>query len=92
MMPIPAEDVRAAIRSRALELGFDAVGFAPAALGVDCASSNSRCEARSQPRALWAEARSVVALGLSYAPATDPMATIRRPARGNISVYARHRD
>ncbi len=108
MRPSPADDVRAAIRSRALALGFDAVGFAPAALGPEARDRLAafiaggqhgdmgwlaeRTEARSQPRALWAEARSVVALGLSYAPATDPMATTRRPARGNISVYARHRD
>jgi epoxyqueuosine reductase len=51
-----------------------------------------RVDARSQPRALWAEARSVVALGVSYAPEGDPMATVGRPDRGNISVYARHRD
>ena len=108
MSQMSPEDVRAAIRSQALALGFDAVGFAPAALGPEVrgrlaafiASGQhgdmgwlaERTEARSHPRALWAEARSVVALGLSYAPATDAMATTRRPARGNISVYARHRD
>jgi epoxyqueuosine reductase len=34
----------------------------------------------------------VIALGLSYAPEGDPLATLARPAHGNISVYARHRD
>ncbi len=48
-----------------------------------------RAEARSQPRALWPEARSVICLGLSYAPAETPPAG---PASGNISVYARNRD
>jgi epoxyqueuosine reductase len=52
----------------------------------------SRAEQRSHPRALWAEARSVIALGLSYAPDEDPLATLRQPDRGNISVYARNRD
>ena len=51
-----------------------------------------RTEERSHPQALWAEARSVIALGLSYAPDADPLATTQRPDRGNISVYARHRD
>ena len=37
-----------------------------------------RTTQRSHPQALWAEARSVVALGLSYAPAADPLATTRR--------------
>jgi epoxyqueuosine reductase len=34
----------------------------------------------------------VIALGLSYAPAGDALATTRLADRGNISVYARHRD
>ncbi len=97
-----------AIRARALALGFDAVGFAPAALGPEARARlgafiaagqhgdmgwlADRTEERSHPQALWAEARSVVALGVSYAPDADPMATTRRPDRGTISVYARHRD
>jgi epoxyqueuosine reductase len=52
----------------------------------------ARAEQRSHPRALWAEARSVIALGLSYAPEDDPLATLQRPERGTISVYARNRD
>jgi epoxyqueuosine reductase len=97
-----------AIRGRALELGFDAVGFAPAALGpemrarlVDFLQSGQhgemawlaeRVDQRSHPQALWPEARSVICLGLSYAPDGDPLATLARPDRGNISVYARNRD
>ncbi len=96
------------IRAKALALGFDAVGFAPASLGPEARERlgafiaagqhgdmgwlAERTEERSQPRALWAEARSVVALGLSYAPDGDPLAATRRPDRGAISVYARHRD
>jgi epoxyqueuosine reductase len=51
-----------------------------------------RSEQRSQPQALWPEARSVVALGLAYTPEGDPLATLAQPDRGNISVYARNRD
>ncbi len=102
------EAARSAIRAKALALGFDAVGFAPASLGPEARDRLAaflaagqhgdmgwlaeRTEARSHPRALWAEARSVVALGLSYAPREDALATTRRPERGNISVYARNRD
>ena len=39
-----------------------------------------RAEQRSHPRSLWPEARSVIALGLSYAPEDDPLAD-PRPAR-----------
>ena len=96
------------IRDKALALGFDAVGFAPASLGAEARAGlvdflaagqhgemgwlAERVEQRSQPTNLWAEARSVVALGMSYAPEEDALATVRLPARGNISVYARHRD
>ncbi len=97
-----------AIRTRALALGFDAVGFAPATLGPEARERlgafiaagqhgdmgwlADRTEQRSHPQALWAEARSVVALGLSYAPEGDPLATVGLPDRGAISVYARNRD
>ncbi len=51
-----------------------------------------RTDQRSHPQSLWPEARSVIALGLSYAPDGDPLATLERKDRGNISVYARNRD
>ncbi len=51
-----------------------------------------RVEQRSHPQALWAEARSVIVLGLCYAPEGDALATTRLAGRGNISVYARNRD
>ena len=49
-------------------------------------------ERRADPKALWPEVRSVVLLGLNYAPATDPLATLARKDRASISVYARNRD
>ena len=101
-------DPRPAIRDRALALGFDAVGFAPAELGPEARERlgafiaagqhgdmgwlADRSEQRSHPQALWAEARSVIALGLSYAPEDDPLATLAMPDRGSVSVYARNRD
>src|SRR5271165_5937966 len=106
--PTAKRDAKALIRARALGLGFDAVGFCRAELGPEVRTRLAaflaagmhgdmgwlaeRSEQRSQPRALWAEARSVVALGLSYAPNDDPLATLSRSDRGNVSVYARHRD
>ncbi len=101
-------DPKALIRGRALELGFHAVGFGPATLAADArerllaflaagqhgemAWLAERAEQRAAPNALWPEARSVIALGLSYAPEGDPLATLARSDRGNISVYARNRD
>ncbi len=105
--PSPA-DPRAAIRHRALQLGFDAVGFADAALGPevrqrlaaflaagqhgDMGWMANRQEQRSHPQSLWPAARSIIALGLSYAPEDDPLAALHQHDRGTISVYARNRD
>ena len=103
-----ADDIRGAIRDRALALGFQAVGFCRAELGPEARSRLTefiaagqhgdmgwmaeRTDQRSHPQSLWPDARSVIALGLSYAPDGDPLATLARPDRGNISVYARNRD
>jgi len=96
------------IRAEALRLGFDAVGFARAHLAEEVrerlarflaegmhgsmAWMDSRAGQRAHPRALWPEAVSVISLGVSYAPAEDPLATLARPDRATISVYARNRD
>ncbi len=47
---------------------------------------------RATPAALWPEARSVLMLGYSYAPATDPLAILEHPSRGAISCYAQGKD
>jgi len=49
-------------------------------------------ERRVAPRALWPDARSIILLGMNYAPEGDPLALLSDPSRANISVYARHRD
>jgi len=93
--PAPAAE---RIRDHALALGFDAVGFAPAELGPqararladflaaghhgDMGWLAERTEQRSQPRALWPQARTVIALGLSYAPEGDALP----PWRGRIGA------
>ena len=47
---------------------------------------------RADPAALWPEARSVVMLADSYAPAEHPLDALRRTDRGAVSVYARGAD
>jgi len=101
-------DPKAAIREKALGLGFDAVGFAPAELGADARARLERflaagyhgdmgwmadtAQRRGHPQALWPDARSVVVLGQNYGPAEDPLATLDHPRRATVSVYARNRD
>lgn len=52
----------------------------------------SRAAQRGSPKGLWPEVRSVIALGMSYAPAQDPLALADHPDRGRISVYAQGGD
>ena len=47
---------------------------------------------RGSPAALWPDVRSVISLGMSYAPSTDPLALAQVPDRGRISVYAQGAD
>jgi epoxyqueuosine reductase len=79
-----------------LEVGFDAVGFAPAELGGEAADNlrdfiargyhgemawmPEKADRRIGPTALWPEAKSVIALGMNYAPAEDPLALAGRIA------------
>ncbi|PKP96547.1 MAG: tRNA epoxyqueuosine(34) reductase QueG [Alphaproteobacteria bacterium HGW-Alphaproteobacteria-13] len=52
----------------------------------------NRAEQRGSPQGLWPDVRSVIALGMSYAPGLDPLALADRPDRGRISVYAQGAD
>ena len=47
---------------------------------------------RGDASALWPEARSVIMLTESYAPAHDPLAVLAQKDRAAISVYAQNRD
>ncbi|MEE4154889.1 MAG: tRNA epoxyqueuosine(34) reductase QueG, partial [Erythrobacter sp.] len=96
------------IEAQARALGFVACGFASAAedpvraerleqwLGEGRHGSmewmETRLDHRRSPQGLWPAARSVIALGMSYAPALDPMALAAARERARISVYAQGRD
>jgi epoxyqueuosine reductase len=47
---------------------------------------------RGAPAALWPDVRSVISLGMSYAPASDPRALADDKDIGRISVYAQGAD
>ena len=108
MLEETPSEPRAAIRKRALELGFDALGFAPAALSEaareglagflaagchgDMGWLANNAARRGDPQTLWPEACSVIVLAANYAPKGDPLALLAERERGNVSVYARGRD
>lgn len=103
-----AADAKTAIRQAALDLGFDAVGFARPDLAAaaqrdlttflargyhgDMGWLAARMPERASPRALWPEVKSVVVLGLNYAPDGDALAGLEARSHGNVSIYARGRD
>ncbi|WP_037498210.1 tRNA epoxyqueuosine(34) reductase QueG [Sphingomonas jaspsi] len=96
------------IFDEATKLGFVACGFARADAAADAgerlmqwiAEGNhgemgwmeARADQRASPQGLWPDAKSVIALGMSYAPASDPLALAEVRDRGRISVYAQGGD
>ncbi len=96
--------LKEAIAAKAREVGFDTVGFTPARLDVsaqagllefiasghhgDMTWMEERIQWRSDPQALWPEAKSVIMLGHNYGPAYDPMEKLQHKQLGVISSYA----
>jgi epoxyqueuosine reductase len=97
-----------ALRAKANDEGFAACAIAPARLAPaagarlrqwvadgchgDMLWMEGRLDQRADPQTLWPEVKSVIMLGMSYAPAHDPMALAAHPDRARISVYAQGRD
>jgi epoxyqueuosine reductase len=96
------------LAGEATRLGFAACGIAPAAEDPQMAARlahwldlgmhgtmdwmATRLHHRRSPQALWPEAGSVIALGMSYAPRADPLALAAHPDRARLSVYAQGAD
>jgi epoxyqueuosine reductase len=101
-------NLRQALENEARALGFAAVGVARADAAPrsgerlrqwlvsgahgDMIWMEEKADRRASPAGLWPEVRSVIALGMSYAPAADPLALADRPELGRISVYAQGAD
>jgi len=102
------ESLEEAIRRQAKRLGFAACGFTRAnaadAAGLELRRwleaghhgtmgwMEARAHHRLSPLALWPEAKSAVVLGMSYAPASDPLALAAHPELARISAYAQGGD
>jgi len=99
---------KADIVARALEEGFiaarvcrpDAVpevgdrlkAFLDAGYHGEMGWLTERVAWRSDPSALWPEARSVIMLAESYTPEHDPLEILAHPELGAVSVYAQNKD
>lgn len=94
------------IQQKATELGFDAVGITAPQIDSknqkymaelladgwhgDMTWLVEKFERRKAPQNLWPEVRSIIMLGMSYAPAEKP--AVGAPNCGYISAYARGKD
>jgi epoxyqueuosine reductase len=58
----------------------------------DMAWMATTAERRRHPLSMWPEARSIVMLGMNYAPKADPLAVLDERDRGAISCYAQCSD
>lgn len=107
-MPTQNETLEQRLKAEALRLGFAACAIAPADAAPRSAERlrqwldaghhggmlwmEERAGQRGSPRGLWPDVRSVIMLGMSYAPGRDPLALADVGDRGRISVYAQGRD
>ena len=96
------------IKAQAAALGFAACGIARADAAPHMAARlaewlaegahggmlwmEERAGQRGSPAALWPEVRSIIMLGMSYAPAADPLALAGEAGIGRISTYAQGQD
>jgi epoxyqueuosine reductase len=96
------------LETQARKLGFVSFGIAPSGedrvaagrfdawleegLHGSMAWLESRADHRRSPQALWPDARSVIVLGMSYAPAGNPQALAAHPDIAWISAYAKGGD
>ena len=107
-MAVQLDKLEDRIRAKAAELGFAACGIARADAAPlagerlhqwladgrhgDMIWMEERKHHRESPAGLWPEVKSVISLGLSYAPKDDPLRLADEGGVGRISVYAQGGD
>ncbi|WP_287979940.1 tRNA epoxyqueuosine(34) reductase QueG [Sphingomonas sp.] len=105
---MPQDKLEDRIKAKAAELGFVACGITRADAAPRSAERlrqwlaegrhgdmiwmAERAHHREAPAGLWPAVRSVISLGMSYAPAADPLRLEAEGEVGRISVYAQGQD
>ena len=100
--------LREALEAKAAELGFASIGIARSDAAPKTAERlrqwldtgahgdmlwmEETAARRGSPESLWPDVKSVISLGMSYAPTADPLALADSRDRGRISVYAQGAD
>lgn len=96
------------IKTKAYELGFDAVGFTAPTLSAhtqtglqefiesgyhgDMRWMEEKADRRADPKTLWPEVKSIISLAHNYGPDFDPMEKLQYKDQGVISAYALNAD
>ncbi len=96
------------LKTRATKLGFDSFGICSAKKNpllekqLNQAIKNGwygdmdwladSAKRRANPQELWHDAKSIIMVGISYAPSKNPLLFLDEKSKGNISVYAKNRD
>ncbi|MEG3639514.1 tRNA epoxyqueuosine(34) reductase QueG [Magnetococcus sp. PR-3] len=95
------------MRAKALEMGFDTVGFAPPTPPVNHEKLETwlnsggygdmdwmarNRDRRADPRQLMAGLSTIMVVGVNYQPAPELLNALNEPHIGYISAYARHKD
>lgn len=105
---MPQDKLETRIKAKAAKLGFASIGIARADAAPHSAARlrewladgahgsmiwmEERAHHRESPAGLWPEVRTVISLGVSYAPKDDPMKLADAGDIGRISVYAQGAD
>lgn len=104
-MPTQNETLENRLKTEALRLGFAACAIAPADAAPRAGERlrqwldaghhgemlwmEERAEQRGSPQGLWPDVRSVIMLGMSYAPGRDPLALAEVGDRGGFRSMRR---
>lgn len=108
MTAMDATALSTRLKAKVQDEGFAACGIAPADAAPEAAQRlrdwlaagahgemlwmENRAHHRARPQTLWPEVRSLIMLGMSYAPKMDPLRLEGEADIGRISVYAQGKD
>jgi epoxyqueuosine reductase len=101
-------DLKSALAQQASALGFDCIGVTDPDAIADAGKHfreflahgghgdmdwlAAQPERRTDPRVLWGGVRSIIMVGVNYAPDENPLETLKLRASGAISAYAQGDD
>lgn len=96
------------IRKKILDIGFDSVGFTKPIIDLKTSRKfkeflnknhhgemrwlERHYEKKRNPKKIWEDVKTVIVVGLNYAPTNNPLRVNNFKEKANISVYAKNKD